>query len=120
MKQEETLKIGDPLRLYMEYQGWKLVKTHGNQFQQGLPDYYCMHSKFSPKWVETKIHGRPLTPAQKALFPIMLSMNVPLWIIDGHDFRGEVGLRPLKAAYSKLFEPSNAALYLLSKMREFL
>ena len=119
MKQGETLKIGDPLKYYMEHLGWKLIKTHGNQFQQGLPDYYAMHSTYTPKWIEVKVHGRPLTPAQKALFPIMLSHNVLLWIIDGHDFRGEAGLTSLKSAYQKLFKPSNAALYLIARMREF-
>ena len=119
MKQDETIKIGDPLRIYMEHKGWKLIKTHGNQFQAGLPDYYAMHRHYSPRWIETKIHGRPLTPAQTRLFPIMLSLNVPLWIIDGHDFRGEQGLQRLKTAYNKLFQPSNAALYLVPGMKGF-
>lgn len=54
MTQDETLKIGNPLRVYMEHFGWVLVKTHGNQFQKGLPDYYAMHNKYSPRWIETK------------------------------------------------------------------
>lgn len=115
--QDETLKIGNPLRVYMEHLGWILVKTHGNQFQKGLPDYYAMHNKYSPRWIETKIHGRPLTTAQLKLFPIMLAMNVPLWIIDGEDFRGIAGAPALKQAYQKLFQPSRAAFYLTSALR---
>lgn len=47
----------------------------------------------------------------------MLSMNVPLWIIDGDDFRGEAGAPALKQAYAKLFQPSRAAFYLTSALR---
>jgi hypothetical protein len=117
MIQDETLKIGNPLRTYMEHLGWVMVKTHGNQFQKGLPDFYAMHHKYSPRWIETKIHGRSLTPAQLKLFPIMLAMNVPLWIIDGDDFRGIEGAPALKQAYAKLFQPSRAAYYLTSALR---
>lgn len=117
MMQEETLKIGNPLKVHMEHFGWTLVKTHGNMFQKGLPDFYAMHHKYSPRWIETKIHGRPLTPAQLILFPIMLSKNVPLYIIDGDDFRGGKGAPALKQAYLKLFEPSRAAYYLTSALR---
>lgn len=117
MRQAETILVGDPLRIYMEYQSWVLVKTHGNKYQKGLPDYYAMHHKYSPRWIEVKVHGRPLTEAQLKLFPIMLSKNVPLWIIDGHDFRGEKGKPALLAAYKKLFQPSRAAFYLTSALR---
>ena len=119
MRQDETIKIGEPLRIYMEHKGWKLVKTHGSQFQEGLPDFYAMHSQYVPRWIETKIKGRPLTPAQKRLFPFMLSCNVLLYIINGYDFRGKKGLPSLKAAYQKLFQPSNAALYLIPRMKGF-
>jgi len=116
-KQKETILVGDPLRIYMEYQGWFLVKTWGNAFQKGLPDYYAMHHKYSPRWIETKLKGGALTDAQIKLFPIMLSRNVPLWIIEGTDFRGERGKPALLHAYQKLFQPSRAAFYLTSCLK---
>lgn len=117
-RQSETVLIGEPLRIYMEHMGWHMVKTHGNKFQSGLPDYYATHQKYSPRWIEVKVHGRPLTAAQLKLFPIWIMHNVPLWIIDGHDFRGTTGKSTLLAAYKKLFQPSRAALYLTSYLRD--
>lgn len=112
MQQEETVKIVEPMKNYLEHKGWLVIKTHGNQFQKGLPDHYICHAKYAPRWVEYKIKGRSFTQAQKILFPKMILHNVPLYLIEGVDFRGMGGKAELHAAYNKLFEAPNLYLYL--------
>lgn len=112
MQQEEMKRVGEPLRIYMEYLGWFIIKTHGNQFQAGLPDWYCSHRQYSPKWVELKLIGGAFTKHQLIVFPKLIMNNVPIWVIEGDDFRGMNGKQELHRAYNKLFEQPNAAFYL--------
>lgn len=111
-RQEETIKIVEPFRNYLEHQkGWKTEKTHGNQFQSGFPDLYCIHPKYEPRWVECKVitDGRVhFEQSQLTKFPIWSANNVKIWVIAAYDLRPEkVGWKPLEREYAKLFQESN-------------
>jgi hypothetical protein len=108
-QQEETIKIVQPLRELLQYHGWHVTKTHGNQFQKGLPDLFICHPKYKFRWVECKVKGRPFTDAQKKLFPIWIQNGVGIWLIQGTDFRSREGKAELHRAYDKLFREPNCA-----------
>lgn len=116
--QEETIKVVNPLRDYMEHKGWKVKKIHGGAFQSGLPDLYAGHNRFSPRWIECKITGRSFTSSQLKEFPEWLLCGVNIWVIEGNDFRGTKGKDELHRAYQKLFKPANCAYYLHSSNRK--
>lgn len=110
--QPETVKIVTPLKNYLEYRGWMVYKLHGNVYQKGLPDLYITHGTYSARWIECKIKGHSFTRAQRIVFPKMISHNVPLYLIEGVDFRGIEGKESLQRAYQKLFNEPNLAYYL--------
>jgi len=122
--QTETLLIGEPFRIYLASFGWHTEKTHGNQFQEGFPDIYCMHAKYSPRWIETKVLDETdhitLTPAQKVKFPIWHLCNIPIFIIAAHDLRGEKNLELREHLYKKLFEEPNIMYAFDRKLHCFL
>lgn len=112
-RQLESVRIVDPLTVYLRFMGWTVENMHGSQYQDGIPDLYIMHSKYAPRWVEckrwlgdnlTSIH---LTTAQKKKFPIWIANGVGIWVIVGNDFRGVGGKPELIKAYKKLFDPPN-------------
>ena len=118
--QVESSHIGNPFREYLRYKGWHVEKTHGSQYQEGFPDLYCMHPKYDPKWVETKVlrgGDFSFTVAQLAKFPVWIAHGVKIWIIYGTDFRGPAGKLALERAYQTLFNPPNAAYMLNPMMR---
>lgn len=113
MQKEETIKIVKPLVTYMERaKGWHVENIHGSQFQEGLPDLYAMHPKYSPKWIECKVIRKgniSFTPAQKRKFPIFVANNVPTWVIAGYDLRDSLELH---RAYQSLFKEPNLGYFL--------
>jgi hypothetical protein len=117
MRQEEGLKIVDPLTVYLTHKGWYVKKMHGNQFQEGVPDLLISHPNYTMRFVECKISGRPFTRSQIIEFPKMILHGIGIWLIEGVDFRGEKGKPELLRAYSKLFQPANCAYYLLPENR---
>ena len=112
MQKPETIKVVIPLTNFLKSKGWEVVNIHGNMYQKGLPDLYICHGNYTPRWVECKIKGKSFTPAQKALFPKLLLFNVPIYVIEGVDMRGDKGLPECRAAYNKLFKEPNAGYYL--------
>lgn len=82
---------------------WFVIRTHGNEFQMGLPDLYCSHFVHGVRWIEVK---NPITysftPAQLEVFPKLSANNVGIWILtsDGVD------------EMNKIFQPPNWHLYL--------
>lgn len=112
----ENELIVKPLTDFMTYKyGWKIKKIHGSQFQSGLPDLYCMHHNYEPKWVECKVIRNgdfSFTPDQLVEFPAMIAHNVKIWLVAGDDFRGAKNLPKLQRAYDSLFKPHNLAFYL--------
>ena len=68
----------------MEAEGWHMMETHGNQFQQGLPDLYATHAMHGPRWIEVKVpKGYSFTPAQHQNFPKMIGAGSLIWILQG-------------------------------------
>lgn len=110
----ENELIVHPLVTLMERRyGWFCVKIHGSQYQSGLPDLYCMHKSYEPKWVECKVVRQgdfSFTDDQLRVFPKMIANNAKIWIVYGADFRKD--LDALGRMYNKLFQAPNAP-YLL-------
>lgn len=108
--QKESLLIARPFKIYLEALHWHTENIHGNQYQQGLPDCYICHPKYSPRWIEFKVFDSGLihlTPAQKIKFPQLLSYNVPIYVIASDDLRGKINLHKRERLYKKLFDTPN-------------
>lgn len=121
--QKETTRIANPFKAYLNYMGWNCENTHGNQYQEGFPDCYIMHTKYAPRWVEFKVIDNGtvhLTPAQLKKFPIWIGHGVGIWIIKGHDFRSTGGKSEMIKEYNQLFKAANAAHYLTPEGRRLL
>ena len=56
------------LKRFMIAKGWSLKKLHGGKYQEGLPDYVCMHSLHGLKWIEMKAPGGKLRQSQIKCF----------------------------------------------------
>lgn len=93
-------KIQDEISKMLRHKGWYVKNLHGSQFQSGMPDLYCTHSKYGPRMVEVKrpnMKGSHFTPAQKEVFPKLIANGTPVWILMGDsDYQ-----------YAKLFKPCN-------------
>jgi hypothetical protein len=106
--QRESLLVGNPFTNYLKFMGWNVKKTHGNQYQEGFPDSYLYHTRYSPRWVEFKVWDGgsiKLTDSQKRNFPTMMSCNVPIFVIVHTDLRNNES--ELQRLYKKLFEEPN-------------
>ena len=72
------------------------MNTHGNKYQRGFPDSYCVHPKYGQRWIEYK---RPkvgrYTKDQIKFFPIFEKCGIGVWVLDG------------EGQYDKLFKPPN-------------
>ena len=102
--------VAHPFVCLMESRGWDCVKTHGNQFQAGFPDYFCTHEQFSPRWVETKVVRNGMysfTPAQIKRFPLWHKRGVQIYVVAAEDLRGEQAFEKRKELYALLFQPPN-------------
>jgi len=122
-RQPESVKIADPFKNYMMYQGWHCVNTHGNQYQEALPDCYALHPKYSPRWIEFKrvVDGQiHVTKAQLREWPKWIAHGAKIWVICGDDFRGVAGKSEMIRAYQKLFAEPNISLLFHSSTRKFL
>ncbi len=95
--------IQDALVEFLEYRGWLVKKTHGNEYQSGLPDLYCAHRKYGQRWIEVKNpDAYAFTPAQLEFFPKLAAVGVGVWVLvkaDEHE-------------YNKLWLPPNWHTYL--------
>lgn len=95
-------KIQKAIVLMLESKGWTVMPTHGNLYQQGFPDLYCIHSIHKQRWIEVKNLNRyKFTNAQLERFP-QISQGAGIWILTGATER----------EYSKLFAPPNWHLFL--------
>lgn len=55
----------------LERRNWYVHNTHGNMFQEGLPDLYCLRKGMN-KWVEVKRKERyRFTEGQLTEFPLI-------------------------------------------------
>jgi hypothetical protein len=88
--------------------GWIVKIIHGSALQSGLPDLYCTHQKFGPRWIEVKLpnmDGSRWTSEQKKWFPILSSNGTPIWVL----------VAATESEYRKLFQPENWLEYFLLK-----
>lgn len=93
-------KIQDAIIQMLESKGWIVKETHGNLYQTGFPDLYCIHEVHKQRWVEVKNPVRyRFTHAQKEYFPI-LNKIVGVWVLTSPN------------EYDKLFERPNWWKYL--------
>ena len=102
--QRETTHIVNPFIAYMREKGWVCYNIHGNQFQAGLPDYFCFREGLS-RWVEFKVCKPPnghikLQPAQKIRFPEMYNQGLPVYIVADYDLRNNE--KALQAHYKRV------------------
>jgi len=102
--QPETIKIVDPFIAAMRKEGWICYNIHGNQFQKGLPDYFCFREGIS-RWIEFKVCQPPngyikLQPAQKKRFPEMYNEGLPVYIVADYDLRNNP--RAIAAHYKRI------------------
>lgn len=68
------------------------MPTHGNKYQCGFPDLYCVHPEYGERWIEVK-HRRSFTPYQLFYFPEIRR----IWILSG----------TMSSDYDLLFRPPN-------------
>jgi len=117
-RQRESLLVGDPFDVTLHSYGWYTINTHGNQFQEGLPDRYIAHFKYKPRWIEYKVFDDQwhihLTRAQKIKFPALLERGVLIYIIASKDLRGEKHFSERERLYKKLFKEPNGHYALTS------
>jgi hypothetical protein len=96
-------QLADRLKRFLEARGWTVLNTHGNAFQKGLPDKYCLHDKYKQRWIEVKNADRyHFTKAQLEVFPIIDRCRVGIWILTA----------ATEEEYDKLFHEPNWKDYL--------
>ncbi len=82
---------------------WHVIVTHGNEFQQGIPDLLCMHKMYGIRFVEVKNpKSYRFTPAQVHQFPLMYANGAQVHVLVS-DADSEI---------EKLFGPSNYHHYM--------
>ena len=86
-KKQNESKIVNSIMDMLSVRGWFCIKIHGNKYQKGLPDIYAAHSSLKTRWIEVKDPTRTgdvFTPAQHAMFPLMMKHGAPVWVLTGH------------------------------------
>ncbi len=91
--------IREDLEEFLTARRWMVEKTHGNLYQQGLPDLFIAHRKYGERWIDVKQPGGnyTFTNAQKQKWPVWESFRVGIWIL----------VAATQAEYDKLFQPPN-------------
>jgi hypothetical protein len=100
-RKPETL-LQKKMCLYLRARQWYVKEMHASLFLAGVPDLYCCHSKYGPRWIELKIleTGR-YTPAQLEEFPKMAANGAGIWVLTADT----------DEEYMKLFRPCNWLLF---------
>lgn len=97
-KKGPEAKIQDDIIIYLKERDWDVIVTHGNVYQHGLPDLYCMHDRYGARWIEVKNPEKySFTKAQRNVFPRFAKKNIGIWILTA----------ATKEEYDKLFEKPN-------------
>jgi hypothetical protein len=95
-KPENTIR--DNIKKKLQSYGWHVFITHGNEFQMGFPDLYCIHPTYGYRWIEVKRPtGYAFTDAQQRVFPLFQSCKIGIWILTSDDDK----------EIDKLFQPAN-------------
>jgi hypothetical protein len=76
------LKIQRKLVKFLRERGWHVEYMLANGFQCGIPDLYCFHKKYGPRWVEVKRpEGYSFTDRQRRKFPEWERAGIGIWIL---------------------------------------
>ena len=91
-------EIQDDLVRYLREHGWVVKETHGNLYQNGLPDLYCANRRYGARWVEVKNPEKyHFEASQLEFFPLLASAGVGVWVLTA----------ATESEYQKLFLPAN-------------
>lgn len=87
----------------LRYEGWFVLRTHGNEFQQGVPDLIATHSRYGLRLIEVKNpKSYKFTGAQLEVFPKLVANGTGVWIL----------VNDTPEEYNKLFKGCNWYQYL--------
>lgn len=102
--------IKEAIKKYMEERKWFVKITHGNAFQSGLPDLYCIHQSYRDRWIEVKYAGKyEFTPAQLITFRQFAECGMGIWVIALYDPKD---MDMLAIEYKKLWQAPNWHSYI--------
>lgn len=85
----EDLRHKDPLERVTQIEienklrvlGWFVQRMHGSMYQSGVPDIWCSHAKYGPRWIEVKRKsGHRFTAAQQEKFPQMAAAGATIHV----------------------------------------
>lgn len=97
-KRRPEAKIQEALTEYLRCRKWLVESTHGNAYQQGLPDLFIASVRHGCRWIDCKVKGRySFTKAQRHKWPEWERHGVGIWILTA----------ATDDEYAKLFQPPN-------------
>ena len=95
--------IQEALVKFLRERGWFVKETHGNMYQQGLPDLYCIKRRNGKRWIEVKNPAKyKFTPAQWEDFPRMIAEGDQIWVLTA----------ATEVEYQKLFQKPNLWIFM--------
>lgn len=109
MAQPEAV-IKERLVTYMTRMKWNIKITHGNIYQAGLPDLYCVHPNHRQRWIEVKCLNGPyqkgyrFTKDQLEFFPLIAEASVGIWVLATPPDPSE---EQIIEQYKLLWKPAN-------------
>ncbi|KKM06034.1 hypothetical protein LCGC14_1748030 [marine sediment metagenome] len=90
--------LQEKIRDFLKLRDWAVFNTHGTMYSSGLPDIYCMHTRYGTRWIEVKMpENYSFTPAQLDVFPMFSAKGVGIWILTA----------AIEEQYKLLFKPAN-------------
>lgn len=86
------------LKDFLADRDWLVEQTHGNLFQQGMPDLFIAHKRMGQRWIDVKNpRSYSFTNAQRVKWPLWEQHGVGIWILTA----------ATQAEYDKLMSPPN-------------
>lgn len=92
--------VRNEIKRKLEERGWHVMITHGNAYQEGFPDLYCVHMQHKQRWIEVKLPGvtsSKFTKAQVENFPKIIGCGIGIWVLVSAE----------ESELKKLFLPHN-------------
>lgn len=87
LRKKSNLKLESNLATHFkslfERHGWAVFNTHGNAYQKGFPDKYCIDLKkrHGQRWVELKRTCGKYTKDQLKTFPLFEQAGIGIWTV---------------------------------------
>jgi hypothetical protein len=92
------LQIQRKLVEFLRVRGWHVERMLADSFQNGIPDLYCHHRKWTERWVEVKRpDGYSFTLRQRQKWPVWEKAGIGIWILTA----------ATQEQYDLLFKPPN-------------